>query len=90
MDQCVGKVGVNEFARRSSQVAIVVGVPLELVVGEREHTEAADIKLALIVEGWPLYVLLNDKCLLAVVFALAQDALDLSQCRTDADSIAAV
>mmetsp|Transcript_28685 Transcript_28685/g.38246 ORF Transcript_28685/g.38246 Transcript_28685/m.38246 type:complete len:259 (+) Transcript_28685:746-1522(+) len=90
VNQLVAQIVIDEVTRRGAQVSVVVDVPFELVVGEGEHAEAADVKLALVVKGGPLDVLLHDEGLLAVVVALAQDALDFAQGAADRDSLALI
>ena len=90
VDQLVAQIVVDEDSRRCPQISVIVRVALQLVVGECEHAEAADIELALVVERGPLDVLLHDEGPLLVIVALAQDAFDFLEGGTDGDAIAAI
>jgi len=54
------------LSARCPQVAVVVNVPLQPAVDRRDYGEAADVKLAPLVQGGPLDVLLEDKRVLGV------------------------
>ena len=77
VNQLISEIIVDEGARRGSKVAIVVRVAFKFIVGQGQHAKASNIKLALVVESWALNILLHYESLLAIIVALAKDALDL-------------
>jgi hypothetical protein len=76
-----------------SDVAVTVPVSLHLAVDAIEHEVVAQVELPLLVEEWPLDVLLEDVGLggAVIVFLFSlQDRLDFTQVKTDHDPVAAI
>lgn len=67
-----------ERHRTSAQIALIIDVALQLPISAHEHSEAADIKLAVFVKGRRIDVFLNDESSLGVVAALSDNLLDFS------------
>jgi len=90
VNQLVAQVIVDKGSTRCPEISVVVGEPLELVVDKCEHSEAADIKLSLVVKCGLFNVLLHDEGLLFVVVALTEYAFDFAKRRAYCDSIAPI
>lgn len=90
MDQLVGELASLENAAGGAEVAVVVSEPFEFLVDKSEHTETADVELALHVKSRPLDVLLNNKSPVRIVFALANNLLNLFETLANVNPVSSI
>lgn len=90
MDQLIGELASLENAAGCAEVAVIVGEAFKFLVDKSEHTETADVELALHVKGRPLDVLLDNKRSVRVTFALADDLFNLFKTLAHVDAVSSI